>query len=275
MAETDTKGMVSVAWLAAHIDDPDLRIVDATWHFGGDRKGIDDHHEARIPGAIFWDLDTVVDPESTLPQAVPPAEVFAEHMTGMGIGNDTQVIVYDAIGIYSAARVWWMLRHFGHDRVAVLEGGRPAWTAAGQGVESGPPPAPPKPAAPFVAKPRHDLLATYEDVLETVEKRHVQVVDARARARTAAGRVPGSVTLPFGEILTEDKRFVPADEIGRAFAGTGVDLERPLIVSCGSGVTASILALGLHQIGRDDVAVYDGSWSEWSRKPDAPIEKDE
>lgn len=272
---TESKGLVSAAWLAEHQGDTDLRIVDATWHFGGDRKGIDDHHDGRIPGAVFWDLDAVVDPDSSLPQTVPPADVFAAHMNGLGIGDGTMVVVYDVTGIYSAARAWWMLRHFGHDRVAVLDGGLPAWTAAGHPTESGPTPAPAAPAVPFAAKPRRDLLATYEDVLKAVQSRHAQVVDARARARTAAGRVPGSVTLPFGEILTEDKRFVPPDDIGRSFAGTGVDLERPLIVSCGSGVTASVLALGLHQIGRDDVAVYDGSWSEWSNKPGAPIETGE
>jgi thiosulfate/3-mercaptopyruvate sulfurtransferase len=284
MSYAKPDALVSTDWLASHLNDADLRIIDATWYLPGQgKKGADDFAQSRIPGAVFWDLDAVADTSSDLPVTIPSANVFAAAMGKLGIGPDTRVVAYDRSGIMSAARVWWMLRYFGHDKVAVLDGGFPKWQKEGRALETGASKAPANAGA-FVAKPRPELIRIFDSMLETVCSRASQVVDARGAARfagieketrpnTRSGQMPGALNLPFGNILDGTaKTVLPADQLAERFRAAGVDPAKPIVVSCGSGVSSPVLALGLYLLGRPDVAVYDGSWNEWGCKPEAPIE---
>lgn len=275
--------IVSTAWLADHLDDPDVRIVDATYHMpAANRDAAAEFAEAHIPGAVLFDVDDIAAPESKLPDGLPhmlpPPGLFAEKMAALGIGNDNFVVCYDVHGLMSAARAWWMLRAFGHDGVAVLDGGLPAWKTEGRPLESGV--ATPAPAR-FVPHPRPALVRSKAQILAgTVGT----VIDARARDRfegTApeprpglrGGHIPGALNLPFGELLDPaTKRLSPPEAIAARFAAAGLPDQGPVTASCGSGVTACVLALGLHRIGREDAAVYDGSWSEWGLPGDTPVE---
>lgn len=275
--------IVSTAWLAEHLDDPDVRIVDATYHLPGtNRDAAAEFAAAHIPGAVFFDVDDIAAPDSKapggLPHMLPPPGLFAERMAALGIGNDSFVVCYDVHGLMSAARAWWMLRAFGHDGVAVLDGGLPAWKAEGRPIESGAPtPAP----ARFTAHFRPALVRSKAEVLAgTVGT----VIDARARERfegTApeprpglrGGHIPGALNLPFGELLDPaTKTLLPPEQIAARFAAAGLPQSGPVTASCGSGITACVLALGLHRIGREDAAVYDGSWAEWGMPGDTPVE---
>lgn len=275
--------IVSTAWLAEHLDDPDVRIVDATYHLPGtNRDAAAEFAAAHIPGAVFFDVDDIAAPESKapggLPHMLPPPGLFAERMAALGIGNDSFVVCYDVHGLMSAARAWWMLRAFGHDGVAVLDGGLPAWKAEGRPLESGAPTAAP---ARFTAHFRPALVRSKAEVLGgTVGT----VIDARARERfegTApeprpglrGGHIPGALNLPFGELLDPaTKTLLPPEQIAARFAAAGLPQNGPVTASCGSGITACVLALGLHRIGREDAAVYDGSWAEWGMPGDTPVE---
>ncbi|WP_225773390.1 3-mercaptopyruvate sulfurtransferase [Inquilinus sp. Marseille-Q2685] len=275
--------IVSTAWLADHLDDPDVRVVDATYHLPGtNRDAAAEFAEAHIPGAVFFDVDDIAAPESKapggLPHMLPPPKLFAERMAALGIGNDSFVVCYDVHGLMSAARAWWMLRAFGHDGVAVLDGGLPAWKAEGRPLESGiSTPAP----ARFTPHPRPALVRSKAEILAG---RVGAVVDARASERfegTApeprpglrGGHIPGALNLPFGELLDPaSKTLLPPEEIAARFAAAGLPESGPVTASCGSGITACVLALGLHRIGREDAAVYDGSWAEWGMPGDTPVE---
>jgi len=275
--------IVSTSWLAEHLDDPDVRIVDATYHLPGtNRDAATEFAAAHIPGAVLFDVDDIAAPESKapggLPHMLPPPELFGERMAALGIGNDSFVVCYDVHGLMSAARAWWMLRAFGHDGVAVLDGGLPAWKAEGRPLESGvPAPA----SARFTAHVRPALLRRKAEVLAG---RVGTVIDARARERfegTApeprpglrGGHIPGALNLPFGELLDPaTKRLLPPEQIAARFAAAGLPESGPVTASCGSGITACVLALGLHRIGREDAAVYDGSWAEWGMPGDTPVE---
>ncbi|OWJ62082.1 3-mercaptopyruvate sulfurtransferase [Inquilinus limosus] len=275
--------IVSTAWLADHLNDPDVRIVDATYHLPGtNRDAAAEFAEAHIPGAVFFDVDDIAAPESKapggLPHMLPPPELFAERMAALGIGNDSFVVCYDVHGLMSAARAWWMLRAFGHDGVAVLDGGLPAWKAEGRPLESGVPT--PVPAR-FTAHVRPALVRSKAEVLAgTVGT----VIDARARERfegaapeprpgLRGGHIPGALNLPFGELLEPaTKTLLPPERIAARFAAAGLPESGPVTASCGSGITACVLALGLHRIGREDAAVYDGSWAEWGMPGDTPVE---
>jgi thiosulfate/3-mercaptopyruvate sulfurtransferase len=276
--------IVSTAWLADHLDDPDVRIVDASYHLPGtNRDAAAEFAEARIPGAVFFDVDDIAAPESKapggLPHMLPPPGLFAERMAALGIGNDSFVVCYDVHGLMSAARAWWMLRAFGHDGVAVLDGGLPAWKAEGRPLESGVPT--PSGPARFTPHPRPALVRSKAEVLAG---RVGTVIDARARERfegTApeprpglrGGHIPGALNLPFGELLDPaTKTLLPPEDIAARFAAAGLPESGPVTASCGSGITACVLALGLHRIGREDAAVYDGSWSEWGMPGDTPVE---
>lgn len=273
--------LVTTEWLTAHLADPDVRVVDASWHMpAAQRDPRVEFEAAHIPGAVFFDIDAVADRTTDLPHMLPSADELAAAVGALGIGNEHRVVVYDTRGVMSAARVWWTFRAFGHDAVVVLDGGFKKWLAEGRAVESGR--AAPEPRK-FAARARPELVRDLRAMLDNLETGGAQVLDARSAGRFAgtepepraglrAGHIPGSLNLPVDALSRPDGTLRPVEELRTAFAAAGLDPERPVVTSCGSGVTASVLALGMYRIGRTDVAVYDGSWSEWGARPDTPIE---
>ncbi len=277
------QSLVSTDWLAQNIDDDALRIVDATWFLPAmNRSGSAEFEAGHIPGAMFWDIDAIADSDSSLPHMLPRPLDFASAMKSLGIIDGAQVILYDCHGLMTAARPWWMLRYFGHDDVAILDGGLPKWRAEKRPEETGAASAPAV-SGRFTARPRPHLLRGIGEVQTMLDSGGEQVLDARAAGRFAgtqpeprpncrAGHMPGALNLPFDQLLDADSKCVLApDALRAAFDNAGIDLTRPVTTTCGSGVTACVLALGLHLIGHDQVAVYDGSWSEWGTREDTPV----
>jgi thiosulfate/3-mercaptopyruvate sulfurtransferase len=273
--------LVTPEWLARNLTRRDVRIVDGSWHMPQlKRDPRAEFAAAHIPGAVFFDIDAIADHATSLPHMLPSAREFARAVGGLGIGARDRVIVYDSRGVASAARVWWMFRAFGHDAVVVLDGGLPRWRAEGRPVESGTPA--PRPRK-FTARLRRSLVRDLAAMRRNVTTRKAQVLDARSRGRFAgtepepraglrSGHIPGSLNLPYDELYQKDGMLLPPQELKAKFEAAGLDLGKPVVTSCGSGVTASVLALGLYAAGRPDVAVYDGSWTEWGGRADTPIE---
>ncbi len=278
--QDDPKTLVSTDWLAAHLNDPDLRILDASWYLpdtGRDAQA--EYLAAHIPGARFFDIDDISDHRSDLPHMAPPTEKFMSRMRSMGVGDGHQVVVYDGMGVFSAARVWWLFRLMGKMDVAVLDGGLPKWRAEVRETSDMPP----------VVRDRHMTTSRQNQLVRDVTQvaraaklgDHV-IIDARAPARfrgdapeprpgLRAGHIPGARNVFFRDLLNGDGTLKAADDLRGVFTAAGVDLTRPIITSCGSGVTASVLDLALERIGHRNHAVYDGSWSEWGMYPDLPI----
>jgi thiosulfate/3-mercaptopyruvate sulfurtransferase len=273
--------VVTTDWLAKHLGESDLRVVDGTWHMPQAKRDARAEFEAaHVPGATFFDIDAISDRSTTLPHMLPPAAQFGTAVGALGIGSGDRVVVYDVRGVVSAARVWWTFRAFGHDAVAVLDGGLKKWRDEGRPLERGV--ASPRPAT-FTARPRPELVRNVEAMRANIGSRGAQVLDARTAGRFAGtepepraglrgGHIPGSLNLPYETLYEPDGTLKSPDELRAAVAGAGVDLGRPIVTTCGSGVTASVLALALYLLGRRDVAVYDGSWSEWGGRADTPIE---
>ena len=273
--------VVSTEWLAKHLGEPDLRVVDGTWHMPQLRRDARAEFVAEhIPGAVFFDIDGIADHATSLPHMLPTAEAFAEAVGALGIGSDDRVVVYDVRGVISAARVWWTFRAFGHDAVAVVDGGLRAWKAEGRPIATGEP-SPTRRR--FHGSFRPELVRDLAAVRANLGTRAEQIVDARSPGRFAGtepepraglrgGHVPGSVNVPYETLYRPDGTLLPPDALRAAFTTAGVDLGKPITTTCGSGVTASVLALGLHLLGRSDVAVYDGSWTEWGGRADTPVE---
>ncbi|MCI0430097.1 MAG: 3-mercaptopyruvate sulfurtransferase [Rhodospirillales bacterium] len=276
------EALVSTDWLARHLSAPDLRVVDATWHMPGLGRDARAEYEAKhIPGAVFFDIDEIADEASGLPHMLPRPEKFAARVRQLGLGDGNRIVVYDAHGMMSAARVWWSFRAMGHKDVSVLDGGLSKWLAEGRPVEDTPPP--PRERH-FSARLNHLLVKDQPAMLRNLHERRFQVLDARSAGRfqgseaepwpgRRSGHIPGSRNLPYTELLDpKDKTFLPARTLAAKFAAAGIDLRKPVTASCGSGVTASVLALALHLIGHEEVAVYDGSWAEWGLPGDTPVE---
>ncbi|MGB3243310.1 MAG: 3-mercaptopyruvate sulfurtransferase [Sulfitobacter sp.] len=276
----DPKTLVSTDWLAKHLKDPDLRILDGSWYLpdaGRDPKA--EYAAAHIPGARFFDIDDIADSRSDLPHMAPPVEKFMSRLRAMGVGDGHQVVVYDGAGLMSAARVWWMFKLMGQDDVAVLDGGLPKWIAEERETEDMPP----------IVRDRHmtvrfqnQLVRDVTQVAQASKLGDPQIVDARSAARfrgdapepregLRAGHIPGSRNVPYGDLLNPDQTMKPNEETRAVFEAAGVDLGKPVITSCGSGVTAAVLALALERLGHRHWALYDGSWSEWGMFPTVPV----
>ena len=281
MSFPKSDALVDSAWLAAHLTAPDVRVVDASWYLpaaGRDPKA--EYAENHIPGAVFFDIDDIADAESPLPHMLPAPEKFAGRVRKLGLGDGNRIVVYDGAGLSSAARVWWMFRVFGHDDVAILDGGLPKWRAEGRALENH---APMPRERHFTARLDRTMVRDLDHMRRNIDNGREQVLDARSAGRFAAtdpepraglrgGHIPGSLSLPFTELLdAETKTLLPPDRLRAAFEGAGVDLDKPVVTTCGSGVTAAVLSLGLHLLGHREVALYDGSWSEWAAA-DTPVE---
>ncbi len=270
---------VSTAWLAGNLGAPGLVVLDGTFFMPDEgRNAHEEYLSGHIPGAVFFDIDKIADLSSALPHMLPDAPFFESKMAALGIAEDMQIIVYDAPGLLGAARVWWTLRAFGALNVKILEGGLAKWKAEGRPLETGPVE---RPFAKFIARLETEMVADAQMVLEASKKGSAQIVDARQAARfrgetveprpgVRSGHIPGSLNVPYRELLDDGKLKAP-QEIKQAFAQAGVDFAKPIITTCGSGVTAAILLLALESIGKTGVVLYDGSWTEWGARPDLPI----
>jgi thiosulfate/3-mercaptopyruvate sulfurtransferase len=274
--------LVSTAWLAERLGAPDIRVVDGSWYLPAMKRDAKaEFLDRHIPGAVHFDIDDIADTNSTLPHMLPAPEKFASKVRKLGLGDGSRIVVYDGLGLFSAGRVWWMFRVFGHEDVAILDGGMRAWLAEGRPVESGPP----RPRERhFTARVNTLLVRDLDQMKANLASRREQVVDARSPGRfkgaepeprpgLRAGHIPGAVNVPFGDMTDPATgRLLPAEAIAERFRKAGIDPAKPVVGSCGSGVSACALAFGLHLIGAKDVAVYDGSWTEWGARADTQVE---
>ena len=278
--QDDPKTLVSTEWLHAHLKDSDLRILDGSYYLpqmGRDPRA--EYDAAHIPNARFFDIDDVSDHGSDLPHMVPPVEKFMSRMRAMGVGDGHQVVVYDGMGLFSAARVWWLFKLMGQNNIAVLDGGLPKWQAEGRPVEDLPP----------VIRDRHMTVRRQNHMVKDVTQVSAasklgdyEIIDARSpgrfrgeepepRAGLRPGHIPGSKNVCFKDLLNADQTMKNPVEIRQIFEAAGVDFNKPAITTCGSGVTAAVLSLGLERIGKTDHSLYDGSWSEWGMFPTVPV----
>jgi thiosulfate/3-mercaptopyruvate sulfurtransferase len=273
--------LVSTDWLAAHLSDASVKLIDASFKLPGVLPlPKDDYLAAHIPGAVFFDVDAVSDHANPLPHMFPSAEQFGRDVGALGIGNDDLVVLYDAGGWVAAPRAWWMFLSYGHDKVRILDGGLKKWRAEGRAVEAGA--VSPKPAT-FTAAYDAARVRSIDEMIANVASRKEQVIDARAadrfegraaepRAGLRSGHIPGSRNLPYNQLFdAATGAMKPLEELRKAFAGAGVDMDQPVVTSCGSGVSAAVLTLALYRLGVRGTALYDGSWSEWGQADGPPV----
>ncbi|MBB5722910.1 thiosulfate/3-mercaptopyruvate sulfurtransferase [Loktanella ponticola] len=277
----DPQTLVSADWLATHLKDSDLRIFDATWFLPTmERDAKAEYDAGHIPGARFFDIDEISDQRSELPHMAPPVEKFMSRMRAMGVGDGHQVVVYDSLGLFSAARVWWLFRLMGQKNIAVLDGGLPKWLAGGHPITKDKPTIRDRH---MTVVPRNDLVKDVTQVARAAKLGDYTIIDARAadrfrgeadepRAGMRKGHIPGAYNVPFTTLLNADGTMKEPDGIRAVFTTAGTDLTKPVITTCGSGVTAAVLALALERIGKTDHSLYDGSWSEWGMYADLPIQ---
>ena len=281
MPQSKPEALVSTEWLAAHLAAPDVRVVDASWYFPGGRDARAEYRQEHIPGAVFFDIDEIAAGTEGPPHMLPDATKFASKVRKLGLGNGNCIVVYDrASGGAAAARVWWMFRVFGHDEVSVLDGGIDKWLAEGRPVDD----LPPIPRERhFIPRVNQFLVRDKGQVLANLDSKRDQLVDARPADRFAGkgkepwphqkvGHIPGSLNLPWSTLLDpQSKTLLPNEQLAARFAAAGVAPNQPIVASCGSGVTACMLALALYRLGNTEVAVYDGSWAEWGQADDTPV----
>ena len=281
MVKNAKNWIVETDWLASHLDAPDLVILDGSWHLPtSGRDARTEYLAEHIPGALFFDIDDLADEKSPLPHMLPPTVKFASRMKKMGIGDGKRIVVYDSYGLFSAARVWWTFRAMGHQDVAVLNGGLKKWKSEGRPLEDGAPVA--RSSRHFTPLQNSELLRDLDDMKGYVAKGNMQIVDARPAGRFEGkdpeprpglrqGHIPGSKNVPSGSIVNADGTLKSKAELEKIFAAAGIDPSEPVVTTCGSGVTASMLALSLAVLGQTNAAVYDGSWAEWGKDEGLPI----
>lgn len=279
--ENDPKVLVSTDWLSSRLSDPEIRILDATWYLPNvDRDAKAEYDQSHIPNARFFDIDEVSDHRSDLPHMVPPVEKFMSKVRKLGVGDGHQIVIYDSHGLFSAARVWWLFKVMGQKNVAVLDGGLPKWLREGRTVDSSSP----------LIRDRHMFVKYHDEMIKDVTQvssasklGDFEILDARSAGRfrgeepeprpgLRAGHIPGSKNIFYGDLLNEDGTLKSQDKLVAHFKAKAVNLDKPVITSCGSGVTAAIINLALDRIGKTDHALYDGSWTEWGMYPTVPVE---
>ena len=277
-----TEALVDTSWLAARLDAPDTRVVDGSWHLpNSERDGKAEYAECHIPGAVYFDIDDIAERDSGLPHTVPSPEKFSSRVRKLGLGDGSRIVVYDSGNWMAAARVWWMFRLFGHDDIVVLDGGLAKWRAEGRPVND-------EAVMPkerhFTARMNSLMLRDTDQLLANIKSPGEQVVDVRSagrftgvdpepRAGMRGGHIPGSLNLPYSGLFdAETREMLAPGALKAAFSEVGVDLAKPVITSCGSGVTACVAILALHLVGHRDLSLYDGSWSEWGSRDDTPID---
>lgn len=274
--------LVSTDWLAHNLAAPDVRVADATWYLPDEaRDPKAEYRAAHIEGAVYFDVDEIADETSGLPHTVPSPEKFSSRVRRLGLGDGVRIVLYDANHFFASARAWWLFRLFGHRDVVVLDGGLAKWRAEGRPLDD----TPVRPAERhFTARQSNLLLRELDQMRANLTRGREQVVDARSPGRfhgqepeprpgLRAGHIPGSANLPYGGLIAADGSLKPPADLERAFAEAGVDRARPIVTTCGSGVSAAVLNLALFELGRDDTAMYDGSWSEWGAQADTPVER--
>ena len=282
MDPLDPNMLVSTDWLAKSLSNPNLRILDGSWHLPTEnRNALEEFAAEHIAGAQFFDIDVVSDRTSDLPHMVPPARQFEEQVAALGISNETNIVVYDSHGLFSAARVWWLFKYFGISNVSVLDGGLPKWKSDGHSTTD----IPTQPVAAILsATEQSDQLRIASDVLKANQSSSAQIIDARPPARfkgdvpepragLRSGHMPNAINVFYKMVLNEDGTLKSDEDLTQVFKNNGVDLNRPIITSCGSGITASVLSFALEKIGHTSNALYDGSWSEWGAQKDYPVEQ--
>ena len=274
--------LVSTEWLASALGRPGLRVLDGSWYLpGSGRDPVTEYRGSHIPGALFFDLDATSDRSVPLPHMLPAPDAFSEAMSALGLNDSDDIVVYDGSGVnLSAPRVWWTFRALGHERVSVLDGGMAKWRREGRPVERGMARLPP---GRFTARAAPNAVRSLAAVRANIESKAEQLVDTRSAGRFAGmepeprpglrgGHIPGSLNLPFNELVGRDGALLPLDQLRRRVEKAGIDLSRPVIATCGSGTSACALVLSLHLLGQANAAVYDGAWAEWGGRPDTPAE---